>query len=329
MSGWLAVLCALGSATFFSLSSALKHRSAAAPSGDDRASVPVTALLRGMVGHRLWRAGIATDVGGLGLQVVGLHLGGLVLVQPILVTAVAGSIVASAWLERRQPTRQQLGWALVLVVALGVFLIPLQVRGELRPVSADRAPGYVLGGFGAGAVLLAVTLGRLRGSGRLAAGSLGTATGLLYAGAAALITVIGVQVTRGGIGAVLTSSEIYVLIVLGAVSQVVSQAAFAASGLGASVPIATVVDLLASVVLGVAVFDHPLPHDALALGLAVAALLVACRATLALGALSTDGDSAASEANPRLLCLARRLKLNACPPVPESAKPRGPSRSVR
>lgn len=286
MTTWPAIPLALGAALVFAGSSAVKHRSADGQPDvlAEHGGGSVFGLIGRTLSHPLWLLGAFFDIGGIVLQATALHIGGIVLVQPLLVTSVAASLAVRALISRRRLPTRQLAWAVVLVAALVGFVLPLQVTGIATAPSGDRTPGYVFGGVVLLLVAAAVAVARRSRGGSTAASALGGAAGLLYASAAALITAVSVQLTGGGVLRVLRQDEVYVLVVVAVVAQVLSQISFGAGGLAASAPVATAVDLVASVALGVLVFDHPLPHRAPLVVAAVASLLLAVVAVFALAA---------------------------------------------
>lgn len=272
----LAAVLALGAATSFAVSSAVKHLSAQhAP--DPLAGNPVRGMARLVaytLRHPLWLLGTGTDVVGLALQVLALHLGGLVLVQPLLVTAVAGSLVLRRRLGRRKQDRRELALALVLVAGLALFEVSIDPRHAANS-PADRLPAYVLGLVGLLLILTAAAVAVVRRGGRVATALLGGAGGLLYAAAAALITLVTAQIVHDGLTAPLHRDEIYVLLVVGFVAEVLNQTAFQTGALAISAPASASADLVASVGLGIIVFDQPLPSSPLPiLGVAVGAVAV-------------------------------------------------------
>jgi len=119
----LVVLASLGAAGFFSLATALKHRSAGTmPSMERLSPSAVGAFALATLRHPLWLAGIGADVGGLGLQITALHLGALSLVQPLLVSAVLFSLVVAHRIAGTRMARREVGYAGLLVLAVAGFL---------------------------------------------------------------------------------------------------------------------------------------------------------------------------------------------------------------
>jgi len=79
------VAASLGSAAFFSVSTALRHRSAGQmPRVHHFRPNELLGFAAATLRHPLWLGGILADVGGLGLQVLALHFGSLTVVQPVL-----------------------------------------------------------------------------------------------------------------------------------------------------------------------------------------------------------------------------------------------------
>ncbi len=73
----------LASAFAFAMSSSLKHVSAGqVPDAQDLGARSLGRFIRATLAHPLWLGGIGADVVGLSLQVLTLHLGALVVVQP-------------------------------------------------------------------------------------------------------------------------------------------------------------------------------------------------------------------------------------------------------
>src|SRR5262245_66256545 len=70
----------------------------------------------------LW-AGTAAAVAGYVFQALALANGSLLLVQPILVSALLFALPLSARLAHRKVTRGEWGWAVLLTLALAVFVV--------------------------------------------------------------------------------------------------------------------------------------------------------------------------------------------------------------
>lgn len=276
---WVVVGLSLGAALAFATSSSLKHVSAGhAPDAQSLHPDNLARFTRFMLSHPLWLAGIGCDVVGLALQIIALHLGRLVVVQPLLVTGLLFALVLRQLHEHHHITRRQMAWAVVLCAALaGFVLLATAGHRHLHHESADRLPAVVSGAVG---ILLAgtcVELGRrLRHNGRSAA-LLGVAVGIIYAATAALLKAVTDIATRSPLG-LLTSWQLYLVILLGATGLILNQLAFQAGPLTASLPATASVDPLLSIVVGVFVYDEHIrrgPGGGVLLALLLALLGVA------------------------------------------------------
>lgn len=252
---------ALGSTVFFSLATALKHRSAGhAPDAQDLRARQLARFVAATAAHPLWLAGILSDVAGLALQVYALHIGALAVVQPLLITALLISLVLNHWLTHTRMTAREVVWGAVLVAALVGFLLVSgaaspDVTGPPQPV--ERVPAAVAGivalVIGGGSVLAARALPRGRG-----AALMGVTVGLIYAFTAALLKSCSNVMTEHGPVGLVTSWQLYLLLLLGASGLVLSQLTFQAGPLTASLPAIATIDPLVSVALGAGLYDERL-----------------------------------------------------------------------
>src|SRR5206468_4742335 len=96
--------------------------------------------------HRLWLAGIVTDGIGLTLQIFALHLGALVVVQPLLISGLLFALLLRRRRGRRV-TAHEVRWALVLTGCLVAFLFLVGGRPTgPHPAGPDRLPAGVAAG---------------------------------------------------------------------------------------------------------------------------------------------------------------------------------------
>lgn len=278
-------LC-LGSAAFFSLATALKHRSAGQMPHVERFGVgPLLGFARATVQHPLWLGGLLADVGGLALQVVALHVGSLIVVQLVLTTAVLFSLVVSHRLAGTRISRRELVLGVALVLSIATFLLGSgALEATPGPVDRRTATLAALAILATVVALVAVSrfLRRRKSRSRRATALLGLAVGIVYAGTAALIKVCGHVVAAHGIGGLLTSWPLYVLVAAGAGGLLLAQIAFQSGPLAASLPATATADPLVSVLLGVVVFDERLRTGAGAVGLTVLSLAALCASVAAL-----------------------------------------------
>lgn len=253
---WLVVVLSLGSALAFAVSTNLKHSSAA--QAPDVSALRVGTLARfvaATLSHRLWLAGIVADAIGLGLQVLALHLGALAVVQPLLVSGLLFSLL----LRRRRGRRisgAEIRWALLLCACLVAFLFLAGANpgnpGDDGPDRLPAAAAAVVGVAVAGACLLVAHRRRPAAD---AAALIGVAVGVVYAATAALLKGLTDRAVLGPLVA-LSSWQLYTVIVVGAFGLLLSQLAFQAGPLTASLPAIATVDPLLSIVVGVMVYDE-------------------------------------------------------------------------
>lgn len=282
----LAILTSLAAAAAFAFASYFKHRSAEAvvlvPAGAPTGArvAPVAPLVRATVHDPIWFAGIGADVIGLCFQVIALHLAALSVVQPILATTVIFSLVLRHVLY--QPvTMVDFGWALLASAALAGFLL---VSGPFdSPASAapDRMPAVIAVAVGALLAVGCVRLARNGTSPGRSAALLGVAVGVLYAGSAALLKTV-TAIIGHGVFAVVSSWQTYALVGIGIAGLVLNQLAFQAGPITASLPAIATVDPLASIAIGVVVYDEPIRGGALASVGMAATLLVLGMSTIQL-----------------------------------------------
>lgn len=85
------------------------------------------ALKAGMVAtlvkKPIWVLGISADVLGFGVQAAALAVGSILLVQPLIVTALVFALPLAAWSGHRRMSGQEWAWGGVLVASLVVFLV--------------------------------------------------------------------------------------------------------------------------------------------------------------------------------------------------------------
>jgi drug/metabolite transporter (DMT)-like permease len=187
------------------------------------------------------------------LQLVALHLGSLSVVQPLLIAGLLFALVFRGLHDPREISARQLGWAVVVCVALGTFVALAAAGTDTAPV--DKLPAVVAAATGAVLAAGCIALGRRMTPGGGAAAVLGVAVGLVYAGTAALLKVVSAIIASDPLH-LLVSWQFYLVIVLGATGLMLNQLAFQAGPLAASLPATASIDPLASVAVGVAVFDE-------------------------------------------------------------------------
>jgi hypothetical protein len=234
-----------------------EHRGARATTPDKQAAVAVSPDEFRLVTHafrsRIWLAGAVVAAAAFGLHALALHEGNLSFVQPLLVTMVLFALPISRFVGGPRVRRAELAWATLLVVGLAVFFEA--AHPNARPAaSVDVAPATITAVLALLTVLGCVALARRRMGGHAAA-LLGGAAGIAFAGVAAFVKT-GTDVLTHGVGDLLMAWQLYALLVVGALGFVLSQLALRAGPLTASLPALNSVNPLASVLIGVAVFDE-------------------------------------------------------------------------
>jgi drug/metabolite transporter (DMT)-like permease len=273
----LVVLFALCAAVFMAIGIVVRQRATLdVPSELGVSAVMVSTLLR----RPLWWAGTAAAVAGYGFQALALIKGSLILVQPLLVSALLFALPLSARMAGRRVTRSEWLWAGLLTVGLAVFVL------LARPGPQEHAASVPMSAFVAavcamivvGCVVAAVKVG-----GWQRAVLLAVAVGVLF-GVVAVVTKIVMHILdeRGPLSLLATPAP-YALVVLGVVATLLQQSAFHAGALQTSVPTMLVLEPVVAVFLGAILLGEELEagrYEAIALTVAIAAMTAA---TVALG----------------------------------------------
>jgi hypothetical protein len=225
-----------------------------------------------------WLLGLASMILGFAFQVSALHFGPLALVQPILALELLFVFAYMAFPGRSRVTVRPRDWlaAVAMSAGIGSFLgVASPSGGRLdAPASMWWPVGLVT--LGLVVLALTVTYGPLRrhvASGSRRAAVLGAATGISWGFVAAVIKELSSRLGEG-INAVTTSWPLYVLIVTGAATLVLSSHALTAGPLAASQPGFSILDPLWASLLGLFLFDEHVRTGAVDLFLEALALAV-------------------------------------------------------
>lgn len=273
----LVVAAALASAVFIAIGIVVRQRATLdVPEDQGVSAVMVTTLLR----RPLWWAGTGAAITGYAFQAIALAFGSLLLVAPLLVSALLFALPLSARLANRRVTRVEWVWALVLTVALGVFVS--LARAAPGDYEGSEKPAVMVAAVALGAAVGTLPLA-IRLSGWRRALLLATAVGVLFGVVSVLTKIVMNTVTEGNAARLLTSPVGYMLAVVGVVATLIQQSAFHAGSLRASVPAMLVLEPVVAVLLGQVILGEHLvvtPPTAVVLGIALAAMAAA---TIALG----------------------------------------------
>jgi drug/metabolite transporter (DMT)-like permease len=273
----LVVAAALAGAVFTAIGIVVRQRATMdVPAEHGMSLVMLNTLLR----RPRWWAGTGAAVTGYAFYAVALAKGSLLLVAPLLVAALLFALPLSAWLSHRRVSRAEWAWALLLTLALAVFVAlartaPGDYEGSELPAVAVAALSFAL----VGCCLLAAA----RFSDWRRAILLALAVGVLF-GVVAVLTKIEMNLlTEDGVMRVLRSPVTYALIATAVAATLLQQSAFHAGSLKASVPAMLVLEPLVAVFLGQVILGEHLTvstPSAVALAIATGAMAVA---TVALG----------------------------------------------
>ena len=251
-------------------------------------------LMVRLVRQPAWLLGIAAMIGGFVFQLTALHFGELGLVQPILAAELLFVFGYLAVAGSRQPNLRD--WLAVagMSAGIGVFLrLAAPSGGRLHaPGSSWLLAGLITGGLVLAALAVAFGLRGRRGTSRSRrAAVLGSATGISWGFMAAVIKELSSHV-GDGIGALVTTWSLYLLLAAGAATMLLASHALAAGPLAASQPGFTILDPLTASLLGVFLFGEHIRTGAGALaGEALAlAMVIAGAATLSRSRLLDDDN---------------------------------------
>ncbi|WP_433664952.1 DMT family transporter [Nocardia sp. CA-128927] len=267
-----AIACALLAALFFAVAAVAQQRAAAAvPEG--------ASLVRALLRNPRWWAGIVGDIGGYAMQVAALALGAVLLVQPILVSALVFALPLAARLNHRSISARTWATALALTAALVSFLLAGNPSegNTTAPLRDWLIPLIILVALIGAATVIGI------GSadpGRRAL-LLGAASGSLYGLAAALTSYV-TSLFEHGISEVLGSWQTWALIAAGITGVYLQQRAFQAGPLAASLPAVTIAEPLAAAFIGITVLDERLRTNTFGLALTALAVIIMCATTIRL-----------------------------------------------
>lgn len=288
-SGLGVVAISLGAAFAFALSSTLKHVSAGqVPDAQGMQAGALARFVKATLAHPLWLGAIVTDGVGLALQVVALHLGALAVVQPLLISGLLFALVLRHYTGHRL-TRADVGWAVVVVVALAGFVLLAHAGIQPRHQTVDRVPATIAALCGVAVAAVFLESGRRQTSEGRSAALMGIGLGTIYAATAALLKAVS-DIGVRGVVPLATSWQLYVLLVLGAIGLFLNQLVFQAGPLKASLPAIATVDPLLSIVVGVWIYDeHIRTGPAAGIGLLVL-LAILCVAVIQLARLNATEE---------------------------------------
>jgi drug/metabolite transporter (DMT)-like permease len=239
-------------------------------------SVMFLTLLR----RPLWWAGTAAAVAGYIFQALALAKGSLLLVQPLLVSALLFALPLSARLANRRVTRGEWAWAVVLTAALAVFVLLARTRpGDYEASLPSSAFVAVICTVAVGACVGVA----FRTMGWKRAVSLALAVGVLFGVVAVLTKLVMYTLIHEGVRTLLLTPVPYLLVVIGVLATFLQQSAFHAGSLQTSVPTMLVLEPVIAVLLGAVVLGEDLDVSRLDAALITISTVAMAAATIALG----------------------------------------------
>ncbi|WP_026342909.1 DMT family transporter [Nocardia sp. BMG111209] len=262
----IAVACAFAGAVLFAVAAVAQQRAAAdVPEGE--------ALLARLARNPRWWAGLIGDAGGFGFQIAALAFGSVLVVQPILVTALVFALPLAAHYSGRRVTPMMWLQAAALSVALAVFLV---VGDPTQGVSEVPWRHWVLPmGLLLAAVAIAVVVATTFRVPALQALLLGTSAGLLF-GVSSALTEYVMQQLDHGVATVLTGWQLYAVVVTGVLGLYLQQRGYQVGPLSASFPAFTVAEPLGAAIIGMTVLQERLRSGPLGTAFVLLAVLVMC-----------------------------------------------------
>lgn len=270
--------CALVSSLLYALASVLQQRAAfAQPSHTNMRWGLMARLLR----SRTWMIGIGLDAFAYALQFVALGHGSLVLVQPLLVCGLLFALPLGAWVAGSRMSVRDWWGAIALVAGLSLFLVTASPgAGHANASARSWITLFLVTGI-ADVALVLIALGPERRNVRYRSTLLATAAAVTY-GVTAALTKTAAHLLNLGVSHLLVSWVPYVLIAGGALGMLMAQSAFQAGALDASLPTLTVVDPVASVVIGAALLGETVRSGAVPTPLELLGLVLVTVGVIAL-----------------------------------------------
>ncbi len=279
------IVLALAAALCFGVGTVLQQR--AAMQVPDEEAMKAGLLVR-LAKQPVWLAGIAADALGFAGQAVALAIGRIVVVQPLLATAVVFALPLGARLDHRRLTRREIVGAAAVVGGVASFVVVANPTGG---VDNPELSVWIVSGaicLAASGALALVARGRSPG---IKASLLGSAAGILFALSAVLTKGVADQL-GDGILDIFIHWQLYALIAVGWVSMTLSSQALQTGALAPAAATQMSLDPVVSVALGVFAFDESL-HDTFIGG----AVALAGFAVMIAGLVFLSGSQSSKETN--------------------------------
>jgi drug/metabolite transporter (DMT)-like permease len=171
------------------------------------------------------------------------------------VSSLLFALPLSAWLAHRKIAKEVRRWALLLVIALAVFV---SIGNPNHGADHGSKVGWLIVAAVLGPMVAASLVAAGRAHGTRRASLLAVATGLLGGVLAVFTKAVVGELSHHGVGRVFTSWEIYGLIAVGVSGIYLQQLSFQAGALQASWPIITVLEPIVAAGLGLGLLHEKL-----------------------------------------------------------------------
>ena len=256
-----AILAALGSALGFALSSSLQHRAAGSAPREVRNALQ---LLGHLLRQPWWVVGQVLALISFFLHAFALHLGALVVVQPVVNSGIVLAVPFRAALSRRRPPPGEVSAVLVTALGLTVFLVavgPMESAGS----APEAATALLLMAVGVALAIGAFVAAERSRTAARRAGLCGVAAGILFGLVAGLVKMSLYELEDAGLAAMFSAWSLWLVPVLGPVGVMVNQHAYRVGALSASMPMVNMVNVVVALFFGSLVFGEVPRHTPLAL----------------------------------------------------------------
>ncbi|MDQ1459768.1 MAG: hypothetical protein QOI08_1252 [Actinomycetota bacterium] len=268
----LAIVFALLAAVMFGLGNALEHQVARTVPANRGVSVR---LLGRLARSPRWALGMLNDVGAFGFQAAALAFGGLLVVQPVLVSGLLVALALSArWSGLRVRGSEWLS-AILLCTALATFLV------EASPSGGGTHSPFLHWMVATGPVLATIAVAvavASRLDGRARAALLGISAGGLFGISSSLTKTFVDQIQRG-VPYTASRWEVYALAALSIVGILLTQNGFQSGSLATSLPALEATEPLVAAWVGITVLHERISgrtsFDNVAIGLSIVSMIVA------------------------------------------------------
>ena len=254
----LPVLIALASAAFFAVGTSLQHHAAGPATGLRKSGLQMISRLARRPG---WWLGLSLSGVAFALHAAALHWGALALVQPVIVSGIVFAVLARSALDHRLPSRREVAWSAVTWLGLGLFILVAHPGPPRTPRLAHA--GWFLVVALAIVALLVLASDKMHVAERRGL-LLGGASGILFGLVAGLVKLVLAQASFG-VALVLVDWPLWAMVAVGVWALLLSQRAYQAARLSASMPLLNICDVMVAIAFGSLVFGERLYNTPLSL----------------------------------------------------------------